>query len=388
MMILLYLFALIALAVATAALYMAMFAPFPAEWLYYQYFIRKPLAWTILLVSGAWVGWTTSRTGIFPLGSLIPLLLMGLAVILAYRMHQEVVFQAVDFPALAEDPYSLPLQDAMQLAIIEYGGATKAYPLDYVVHHHIVNDRFGDRIVSLTYCAMCRSVIPFDVTDIGPLFVASFKHGNMIVGDRKTKTFFQQATFQSIIGPLHPHTLTMLPFQILPWSAVKALQPLPAVAQVTANDLGEFALPIPGVWRKIMASEVTPGLPAKERDRTFPARTHVIGVIDNIADPSVVYLKEEVQKAGVVCNEKLALFLVAVGKTVNGFRSQVNGQPLHVTLQGEQTLTDTTSDTVWDLRGKYVRGALAQDLEPVAISDEYWFSWQKFHPGSKLVRVG
>ncbi|MCB0187479.1 MAG: DUF3179 domain-containing protein, partial [Caldilineaceae bacterium] len=189
-------------------------------------------------------------------------------------------------------------------------------------------------------------------------------------------------------GPLHPHTLTMLPFQILPWSAVKALQPLPAVVQVTAGELREFALPIPGVWRKIMASEATPGLPAKDRDRTFPARTHVIGVIDPIAKPPVVYLKEEVRKQGVVHNEKLALLLVAVGNTVNGFRSQVNGQPLHITLTAEQTLADTTSDTVWDLRGKCLRGAPTQDLEPVALSDEYWFSWQKFHPGSKLVRVG
>ena len=187
MMILLNLLALIALAVATAAIYMAMLQSFPVEWLYYQYFLRKPLTWTILLASVLWVGWTTSRTGIFPLGSLIPLLLMGLAVILAYRMHQEVVFQAVDFPAMAEDPFSLPLTDEMQLAIIEYGGVTKAYPLDYVVHHHIVNDRFGDRIVALTYCAMCRSIIPFDVTDIGPLFVASFKHGNMIVGDGRVR---------------------------------------------------------------------------------------------------------------------------------------------------------------------------------------------------------
>jgi hypothetical protein len=388
MIALLYLFAFIALAIPTAAIYMALLKPFPVEWLYYQYFLRKPLTWALLLTSFAWVGWTTSRTGTFVLGSIVPLLLMGLAVILAYRMHQEVVFQAVDYPVMAEDAHGLPLDDEMQLAVIEYGGVTKAYPLDYVVHHHIVNDRFGDRIVSLTYCAMCRSVIPFDVTDIGPLFVASFKYGNMIVGDRKTKTFFQQATFQSIIGPLHPHTLTMLPFQLLPWSAVKQLTPMPAVVQVTAGELGEFALPIPGVWRKIMASEATPGLPARERDRTFPARTHVIGVIDKLANPPVVYLKEEVRKQRVVCNEALAFFLFAVGNTVNGFRSTVNGQPLHITLNADQTLTDTTSSTVWDLRGKYLRGALAQDLEPVALSDEYWFSWRKFHPASQLIRMG
>jgi len=35
-----------------------------------------------------------------------------------------------------------------------------------------------------------------------------------IVADRRTKTFFQQATFNSIIGRLHPHALAMIPFQI------------------------------------------------------------------------------------------------------------------------------------------------------------------------------
>ena len=105
-----------------------------------------------------------------------------------------------------DDPFLAPLTDDMQLAVIEHGDVTKAYPLDYVVHHHIINDSFGNRIVALTYCAMCRSIIPFDVTDIGPLFVGSFKDANMIVADRRTKTFFQQATFKSIIGRLHPHS--------------------------------------------------------------------------------------------------------------------------------------------------------------------------------------
>ena len=122
---------------------------------------------------------------------------MALAIVMAYRMHQETAFPAVDFPAMAEDPLSLPLKDDARLAVIEQAGVTKAYPLDYVIHHHIISDRFGNRTIALTYCAMCRSVIPFDVTDIGPLFVGSFKDANMIVADRRIKTFFQQATFNS-----------------------------------------------------------------------------------------------------------------------------------------------------------------------------------------------
>jgi hypothetical protein len=62
----------------------------------------------------------------------------------------------------------------------------KSLPVHYVIHHHIINDFFGGHLVSLTCCAMCRSIIPIDVTDIGPLFGASLKNANMIVADSLT----------------------------------------------------------------------------------------------------------------------------------------------------------------------------------------------------------
>jgi hypothetical protein len=312
---------------------------------------------------------------------------MALAVALTYRMHQESAFPAVDFPAMAEDPLRLPLADEAQLAVIEYGGTTKAYPLDYVIHHHIVNDRFGDSTVALTYCAMCRSIIPFDVSAIGPLFVGSFKHANMIVADRRTKTFFQQSTFQSIIGPLHPHTLTMIPFQILPWQEVKGLTQLPQVAQVTERDFREFQLPIPGVWKKIVASEATPGLPAKQRDKSFPARTRVVGITDPVARSKAAYLKRELTNRKFVRNEALDAYLIATGDTVNAFRGSIAGESVLLSTEKNGTVRDTKSGTLWDVRGKYVSGPIKSDLPMLAISDEYWFSWKAFHPDSELIRL-
>ena len=204
---------------------------------------------------------------------------MALGVVCTYRLHQSVAFRAIDFPREA-DADALPLRDDMEIAVVDHGGVTRAYALDHLIHHHIINDRFGDRVVALTYCAMCRSIIPFDVTDIGPLFVASFKHANMVVADRKTRTFFQQASFNSVIGKLHPMTLTMIPYQILTWKELKECGKPPGFAQFTERDLREFELPIPGVWRSIVSSEATPGLGAERRNRRLPARTHVIGLME------------------------------------------------------------------------------------------------------------
>lgn len=378
--------ALIALAIGTAAIYIALIERFPVSWLYYHYFIRKPINWTLLIGLISWTLIIYERAGEFPFWSLVPILLTGLAVILTYKMHQEVAFKAVDFPELTTDPSSLPIEEDMEIAVIEYDGETKCYPLDYVIHHHIINDKFNSKTVSLTYCAMCRSIIPFDVTDIGPLFVASFKNANMVVADRRTKTFFQQATFKSIIGKLHPTELTMIPFQILSWAEVKKSIPKPQVVNVNEKDFREFQLPIPGVWKKIMASESTPGLSEKNRDKSFPARTHVIGIIDDSIEERIVYLKKEVLAKKVVVNQENDFFLIGMDHTVNAFRKTLNHSNLNISIEKSEII-DSNSETRWDIRGKYISGSLNGNLEPIAITDEYWFSWKKFHEDSKLIRL-
>lgn len=380
----LFLLGVLSVAVGAAAIYMAILEPFPLRWLYWHYFVRKLVVWSILLVGASWVAWLTWQVGTFPFWTIAPLGLMAFGVVLAHRMHQEVAFPAIDDPPVAKDPMALPLEDDAEVAVVEHGGVTRAYALDHVIHHHIINDHFGDRLVALTYCAMCRTVIPFDVSDIGPLFVASFKNANMVMADRRTGTFFQQASFESVIGKLHPHTLTMLPFQMLPWREVKRLEPMPEVARVTEHDLREFELPIPGVWRRIMASEATPGLSARRRDRSVPARTRVIGVQETASGSSQAWLKSELMERGVVEIEK-GVTLVAVDGVVNAFQSRIAGEDVHLALTPDRRLTDEEGTSRWDLRGKHMDGNLP-DLTPVPISDEYWFSWKRFHPDTTLVR--
>lgn len=382
----LYGLTLLSLLVGTGAIYLALVRSFPVTWLYYHYFARKPLAWALLIGGGAFGSWAASQGWIAWTRALPAFFLLGLAVVLAHRLHQERAFPAVDFPPMADDASSQPIDDTREVAVIEHGGESKAYPLDFVIHHHIVNDRLGDRTVSLTYCAMCRSVMAFDVTELGPLFVGSFKHANMIVADRRTKTFFQQATFESIIGPLHPCSLDLVPCQVLPWADVRRLDPAPRVVAVTAADFRPFQLPIPGIWRRIVAGEATPGLPAAQRDRRFPARTRVVGILD----PSFkqeVYLKEEILGHGLVVAADGRVVLVGRRGTVNGFHNELEGQAVSLQLSRDGTrLVDSNGARVWDLRGRPVTNT-TRALVPVALSDEYWFSWRHFHPHAPLVRL-
>ena len=51
-------------------------------------------------------------------------------------------------------------------------------------------------------------------------------------------------------------------------------------------------------------------------------------------------------------NEELDVFLVAVTNTVLGFKNALNGRSLNITLNPDKTLSDVSSGTVWNIRGK------------------------------------
>ncbi len=375
-MVTLYIIAFISLIIGVGAIF-TLVEKFPVNLLYYHYHFRKPVVWSIFIAS---IGYTIFFSNLIYTKAIPAMALMGLAILLAYKVHQSNWFKAVYFPKMTTNFNMLPLTDDQEIAVIEYEGILKAYPLNYVIHHHIINDNFRDKIVALTYCAMCRSIIPFDVTEIGPLFVASFKNANMIVADKKTGTFFQQETCKSVIGKLHPCTLKMISFQILPWGSVKKLNRKPKVVIVNKNDLKPFKLPMPGVWQKVMSSERTPGL--SHKDKTFPSKTQVIGITDASIE-SVFYLKSEILAHKIVKNTSLNFTLLSIENNVIGFKTP----DLNLIAKNALIIEDTKTKTHWDITGKYLNGIIKKDLEKITISDEYWFAWKKFHPNSKLIRL-
>jgi hypothetical protein len=382
----LILFAVFSLWIGSAAVAMAFVPAFKSQWLYFIFVYGKRINWFVLSASCLWVFIRNADISSTATGDIVSLAVMALGVLMSYRIRDEYVFEAVDYPDMASDPFALPLEDDTELALVEFGGVTKAYPLRYVAHHHIVNDRFGDKAVAIVYCPMCHSVIPMDITELGPLFVAAINNANMVVADRKTRTWFQQATLESMYGELHPHSVDMVPYQIVTWGELKVFDSVPSVVDVTEHDLRDFELPIPGVWKKIINSELTPSLSSKKRDKTFPARTRVIGILDKRFQPSSVYLKSELLEHAIVFNEQQKLFLVSNEGTVKCFSSELNGQGIALARDGDK-LRDTQSGTIWTLSGHYVSGTIKHNLSLVTVSDEYWFSWKLYHSESELVRL-
>ncbi len=138
-------------------------------------------------------------------------------------------------PALS-DPEFLPVADETRLAGQEpvmtleiEGEIPRAYPIRYLLWHEIVNDKIGMTPVAVTYCPLCNSAIVFDrrvgseVLTFG--VSGKLRHSDMIMYDRETESWWQQAVGEGIVGSFAGVELDTLPAWMESWSQFVSRNP-------------------------------------------------------------------------------------------------------------------------------------------------------------------
>ncbi len=109
------------------------------------------------------------------------------------------------------------------------GAAPRAYPIRYLTWHEIVNDRVGGTPVAVTFCPLCNSGIVFDRRVDGALRTfgvsGKLRHSDMIMYDRETESWWQQALGEGIVGHHTGDELAQLPSWMESWQAFRARNP-------------------------------------------------------------------------------------------------------------------------------------------------------------------
>ena len=109
------------------------------------------------------------------------------------------------------------------------GEEPRAYPIRYLTWHEILNDVVGEIPVAVTFCPLCNSGIVFDrrVGDQVLSFGVSglLRNSDMIMYDRQTESWWQQAIGTGIVGDFNETELTQLPAWMESWSEFKTRNP-------------------------------------------------------------------------------------------------------------------------------------------------------------------
>lgn len=112
---------------------------------------------------------------------------------------------------------------------LNYNGQTRIYPFQILVFHEIVNDKFGDKPVLVTYCPLCGTAISYvrqveiNGEQIETKFGVSGKlyNSNLIMYDKLTDTYWQQIEGNAIIGELTGQQLTPIDTNTITWEEFK-----------------------------------------------------------------------------------------------------------------------------------------------------------------------
>jgi hypothetical protein len=131
------------------------------------------------------------------------------------------------------------LADREPVIALEINGDARAYPLQIMTWHEIVNNSVGGIPVAVTFCPLCNSAIAFDrrmgeiVYDFG--VSGKLRNSDLIMWDRQTESWWQQFTGEEIVGSLAGIRLDMLPAVIISWGDFKSAYP---EGQVLSQDTG------------------------------------------------------------------------------------------------------------------------------------------------------
>src|SRR5262245_60460643 len=115
------------------------------------------------------------------------------------------------------------------VAVVRVGKAARAYPIEIMIWHEIVNDRIAGRPIALTYCPLCNSTVAFG-RRLGGRTLSLGTTGNLrcsdlVMYDRQTESWWQQITGRAIVGRLTGQQLRLLPSQVVSFAQFQHIYP-------------------------------------------------------------------------------------------------------------------------------------------------------------------
>ncbi len=282
-------------------------------------------------------------------------------------------------------------------------GEARAYPIQVMIWHEVVNDVLGDRPVTVTYCPLCDSGVAFDrrlggeVLDFGTS--GGLYQANLVLYDRQTESLWTQFDGRAVVGTLVGDQLATLPITTISWADFR--RDHPAATVLSRDDVA----PRPygrNPYHALDQRETTiPGFFTGEADNTLAPYARVVGVVVDeqvLAVPTRSLARVGVASTSVGGRPLTFWHRPGTASAVNAddiadgedigstgvFLAEVDGQAAAFTRTDTGFVDDVTGST-WNILGEAVAGPRVGDrLEPIGHVDTFWFAWATYHAGGAV----
>jgi hypothetical protein len=309
---------------------------------------------------------------------------------------------AIDRPAFITPDQATWLAPKEPVLALEVNGDARAYPLQILMWHEIVNDTVGGKPVVVTFCPLCNSGLVYErVVDGTTLdFGTSGKlyKSDLVMYDRQSHSLWAQMEGRAIVGQRSGTRLALVPANTIAFADWRAVHPRGKVLSRETGHRRDYGT---NPYHSYDQPELRPFLFNGRPDTRLPPKERVVGV--KIGEAAKAYpwsiLARERVLHDTVGSESLVVFYLpgalsalddariersrAVGAT--GVFSRNLGVKVLTFEFTAAGFADRETGTIWDLLGRGVKGPIAgRRLRPIPHVDAFWFAWAAFYPKTIL----
>jgi hypothetical protein len=108
-------------------------------------------------------------------------------------------------------------------------GDARAYPMQILVWHEIVNDSIDGIPLAVTFCPLCNTALAFDrrvdgrTLDFGT--TGNLRDSDLVMYDRQTESWWQQFGGRALVGELTGEKLDQVPARVVAWREFEQAHP-------------------------------------------------------------------------------------------------------------------------------------------------------------------
>jgi hypothetical protein len=293
------------------------------------------------------------------------------------------------------------LQPDEPVLVLLLEGQARAYPIQIMIWHEIVNDVVADRPVTVTYCPLCNSGVAFDrnvgddVLDFGTS--GGLYQANLVMYDRQTESLWTQFDGRAVIGTRVGDQLATLPVSTVSWKDFLRDHPDGTVlARDERNPRPYGRNPYNAYDQR---DKPVAGFHTGEHDGTLASFERVVGVEidgDAVAVPTRSLADVGVASTDVGDHTLMFWHLPGTASALNdrdiASGDDIGSTGVFLSADGEAVFTrvgdsfvDDVTGSTWNILGEAVAGPRRGDrLDQVTHVDTFWFAWATFQVDAEL----
>ena len=256
---------------------------------------------------------------------------------------------AIDQPLFTKPDRITFMKDMDQILGVSYKGISRGYPIKILDRHEIVNDRFGDENLVISYCPLCNSGMVFKGEIEGRNYTFGVSgllyNSDVLMYDRQSESLWSQIKGMAISGPAVGTALEFISVDHTTWKDWKERYPDSQILSIPDRHLPRYHLQAYADYRE--SDDLM--FPVYEEDSSLRNKALVLGIVlngESKAYPFTLLRKRET------------------------FSDEIGGDRITIRFDRKNN-----NARVFDSEGNRM---VAHTM--------YWFAWKAFHPGGKLVK--